>query len=339
MIDHTDVWDLSTAEFPENAPPKEQLKFLLRYAILAPSIFNSQPWMFRIQDRTIELYGDQSRSCRISDPEGRQLAISCAAALFNLRAALKHFGRLGAIHILPDEDDPELLATIRLGEGADATKDEMELFYAIPERRTNRQEFQGDQPEPELLDRLRTAAESEGAWLETVTDDAVKRRLADLIADSDRELWENKRYRLEFAVWVRHALGATDGLPSYAQGQTDLLSYAGPMAVRTFELADGQAAYDHDLAAYSPALLVLGTNGETRRDWINAGMALQHTLLRAKASGFDASFLNQPIELPGMRTRVAELVGRAGHPQIILRVGIADEVRPTPRRDVGKTLI
>ncbi len=339
MSDHTEVWNVSAADFPEDATPGRQWRFLLHYAVMAPSNRNSQPWLFRIHEEDVEHYADRSRACRISDPHDRELTISCGAALFNLRSAMRHFGRLGGVRLLPDSSHPDLLARVRFGDRAEATRDEMELFQAIPERRTFRRLFQDDHVADETLEGLRRAAESEGGWLQVVTDNETKSRLGDLIAEADQIQWSDKRFRLEFAVWVRRAPGSSDGLPEYAQGQTDLLSFTGPMAVRTFELADGQAARDHDLAVYSPALLVVGSHGDEPVDWLRVGQALEHVLLRAHASGLSVSFLNQPIEVAQTRSRVAEALGRDGFPQLILRVGFGEGVRPTPRRGVAKVLL
>jgi nitroreductase len=44
----TDWHNLET-KFPEQSSPAEKLKFLLQYAVLAPSSHNTQPWLFRIQ--------------------------------------------------------------------------------------------------------------------------------------------------------------------------------------------------------------------------------------------------------------------------------------------------
>jgi hypothetical protein len=61
-------------------------------------------------------------------------------------------------------------------------------------------------------------------------------------------------------------------------------------------------------------------------------------LLRARAEGVWASFLNQPIEVPELRPRVREAVGEAGFPHLLLRMGYGQEVRPTPRRAIEEVL-
>ncbi len=57
-------------------------------ATLAPSIHNTQPWRFEVHDGRLDVYADRSRGLPIIDPSGRQLAISCGAAIFAARLAL-----------------------------------------------------------------------------------------------------------------------------------------------------------------------------------------------------------------------------------------------------------
>lgn len=157
--------------------------------------------------------------------------------------------------------------------------------------------------------------------------------VADLVAEGDRIQWSGKPFREELARWLRanHA-PSRDGIPGYAQGLNDLLAYAGPLLVRTFDRGAGIAAKDRDIALYSPALAVLGTENDAPGDWLAAGQALAKVLLRARIEDVWASFLNQPIEVAALRPRLLEAVGREGYPQLLMRLGFAPEVRPTPRR-------
>ena len=87
-----DAWEISPDEFPESGTPAENLTFLLRYAVLAPSSHNSQPWLFRVRESYVDLYADRARALPVVDPEDRDLLISCGAALFELCIAMRHFG-------------------------------------------------------------------------------------------------------------------------------------------------------------------------------------------------------------------------------------------------------
>jgi hypothetical protein len=111
------------------------------------------------------------------------------------------------------------------------------------------------------------------------------------------------------------------------------------MVVRTFDLGEGEAAHDEKLALGSPGLVALSTQGDSPRDWIAAGQALASVLLHARAEDFWASFLNQPIESPDLRKQLADALGITGNPQTLLRLGRADAVKPTPRRDLDELWI
>jgi hypothetical protein len=94
-----------------------------------------------------------------------------------------------------------------------------------------------------------------------------------------------------------------------------------------------------ELAARSPVLVVIGTTEDTPQAWLAAGQALESVLLQATASGLAASFLNQPIEVKELRSRLGEIIGRDGYPQIMLRLGYAKPANPTPRRPAREVLI
>jgi len=85
-------WNVSAGDFPEDGDAAERLTFLLRYAVLAPSGHNTQPWLFCVRDDIVDLYGDRAQALAVVDPDDRELTISCGAALFNLRVALRRFG-------------------------------------------------------------------------------------------------------------------------------------------------------------------------------------------------------------------------------------------------------
>jgi hypothetical protein len=149
-----------------------------------------------------------------------------------------------------------------------------------------------------------------------------------------------KSFRRELAAWVRSNRSTQqDGIPGYGFGFTDIVSVGGPFVIRTFDLGGFQAAKDRELATGSPVIAVLHTEADTTRDWIAAGQALARVLLRARADGVWASFLNQPIEVETLRPKLRDAVDITGFPQILLRMGYGPEVRPTPRRGLRDVII
>jgi nitroreductase len=337
---YLDPWTEAIDEFPVTGTPEQKFQASLRHAILAPSSHNSQPWLFRLRGDTLELLADRSRALPVVDPEDRELIISCGVVLKYIRIALANFGQVIAVETPADGKEPDLLARIRITGEAEPKERDRELFRSFRTRRTNRRPFDA-QPVPEpLLGRARTLAERERAWVQTLTGEDDRAALAGLIADGDRAQLADRRFRRELAAWVHSNRSSShDGMPGYAHGVGDLASHVGPLVIRTFDIGDGRAARDRELAMGSPALAVLWSEEDLPREWLHAGQALAAFLLSLDADGIAVSYLNQPIEIPELRDKVRELLGRDGFPQLILRLGYGRECRPTPRRALDDMLL
>lgn len=334
-----DPWAEAIDEYPLTGTAEEKFRAVLRFVVLAPSSHNSQPWRFRMRGQALELLADRSRALPVVDPDDRELIISCGAALRFIRAALTHFGQGSRIALMPERDQPDLLARIALADPIQPSERDHVLFGAIPSRRTNRFPFEEREVSEVVLGRARNQTEKDGAWLQTLTGEADRAALAELIAEGDRLQLADRRFRRELAAWVHsNRSSSRDGMPGFAHGVGDLASEVGPLIIRTFDVGDGRAARDRQLALGSPALGVLWTEEDSLRAWLRAGQGLAGALLSLAADGVAVSYLNQPVEVPELRDRVRTLLGREGAPQIILRLGYGRTCRPTPRRRVEEVL-
>ena len=321
--------------FPQEGTLEEKLRFCLNYAILAPSGHNTQPWLFKIKSDRLRVYADRTRGLPVVDPEDRALTISCGAALFHLRVAINYFGYAAEVETFPETGNSDLLAIIHLGDLTEPTSEMSSLFHAIPQRRTNRKPFENRAiPVPAQL-MLKEAAESEGSSLNIVNGEDTKNHIAELVAAGDRIQAADTHFRRELAAWLHaNRSRSRDGIPGYSFGFGDMISYAGPLMIRTFDWGKGQAAKDRQLAQGSPALAVLETDADTPMAWLSAGQALARVLLTATTERISASFLNQPIEVNELRPSLGELISSKGFPQVLLRFGYGPGVLPTPRRRV-----
>lgn len=340
MYSGLDVWSIPEEQFPSDGKPEDKLRFLTRYAILAPSDRNSQPWRSTIDDGRLKLFADRSRSLAIIDPEDRELHISCGAALCFLKLALHYFGYAGEIQLLPEPEEPDLLATIGLGEGTRITLEEEALFLSIPERRTHRPAFDQRPVSWRLLTALRYVAGQEQAWLEIIEDQSGREAVAHLVAEADRRQFADREFREEFSCWMTpNRCERRDGVPGYGFGFPDRLSRLGPVFTRHVNWGRIRGRRDRRTVLRAPVLVVLGTDAEGPTEWLRAGQALARVLLRAQSDGVFASHLNQAIEVPELRPRLAEAIGRSsGFPQLLLRLGYGHELTPTPRRGVADVL-
>lgn len=333
------AWELEPARLPDDGSTGERLASLVRYAVLAPSGHNTQPWRFRLVEDALELWADRSRGLPVVDPEDRELVMSCGAALFHLRAAAQAHGLDLTVEMLPEGSESDLLARLVL-DGAQATiPDVGELVEAIPGRRTNREAFE-DRPVPtSLLEQLSADVDDEGARLATVSNSETKHRIAELVAEGDRRQMADRHFRRELAAWLRpNTSSASDGIRGHGFGFSDLMSHLGPLVIRTFDLGDSQAAKDEDIAEKAPVLAIISTDGDDPDAWLAAGQALARLLLRAHASGIWASYLNQPIEVDELRSELRDRLGQSSYPQLLLRLGYGPTPQPQPRRPDAEVL-
>jgi hypothetical protein len=333
-------WSAAIDEFPISGTVSERLRALVRYAIRAPSSHNSQPWLFRVAGDRLELRADRRRCLPVVDPDNRELVISCGAALGYLAVALRNFGYAGDVELTPSPSDPDLLARIGLGEPHDVTLLDRALFAAIETRRTHRLPFLSRTPDSVLFSQLESCGTRDGAWFRILQTDAHRHAIAELISEGDREQMANASFREELASWLHpNRSKCRDGMPGWSFVMGGVASLALPLVVRTFDTGNGRAAIDQELALGSPILAILGRPTDTRYDWLNTGRVLSQVLLWAATEGVAASFLNQPIEVSALRTRVAALLGTSGFPQMILRLGypVGDD-RRTARRDLSEVL-
>ncbi len=325
------VWKIDARLYPAAGFIADQLAFAAQYARLAASSHNSQPWTFRIEGSCATIRADGTRALAVVDPNDRELTISCGAALFHLRVALVHFGHEITVDLSPDTADPEVLAIVRSVGKAEPPPGNERLFGAIPRRHTNRGVFANRALPPALVAEFGEIARGAQSWL-FVAEDMQKEALGRLISEADQIQMADARFRRELASWIHPDRAETgDGMPAYSQRLSELRSSTASLSLRTFDTSEYRAAKNHELAAGSPLLLVLGTDRDTERDWVAVGQALDHILLRAAAEGIAASFLNPPLEVPELRRRVEEVVARP-NPQLIVRLGYAGEAPLTPRR-------
>jgi nitroreductase len=316
----------------------ERLRFLLEWAVLAPSRHNTQPWLFEIEGGELRIYADRTRALPAADPDGRQQLMSCGAALENLRLAAAHFGHATSVELLPGFRRDGLLGRVRLEERSASTPEIEELFRAIPRRRTNRLPLDGREPPDGLVTALLRDARSEGVMLRPV-EPHQRRVVADVVAAADDAAWSSPRFRAEVAGWIRGNRSARrDGLPGYALGMGDAASVVHPLLVRLQNPARAEAERDRRRALGTKALLVLSTRRDGTREWVQAGVALQRILLRATAAGLYASYFAQPIESPELRRKLADAIGDPGAPQVMFRLGYGLEPRAVPRRPVEQVL-
>ncbi|MFG3682987.1 Acg family FMN-binding oxidoreductase [Micromonospora chalcea] len=313
----------------EQDPRVRVLEAAARQSLHAPSVFNTQPWRWRITGDTLELRAEPDRQLTHTDPDGRLLMLSCGAALHHARVSLAAFGWAAVVQRLPDPADPSLLARIRTTGPADLDVPAGRLVDAIPRRRTDRRAY-GDRPVPEaVLARLGDAVEAEGAHLHVVRPDQMPMLAVSTGRAAEAEL-ADPAYREELNRWTNRPPGSGDGVPAATAVRPS------PRRVPLRDYAPGGAAglsagTDFDRGA---AYLILFGEGDEPAAWLRGGEALSALLLTATAEGLASAPLSDAVELTWPRRMMRELLAGIGDPYLIVRVGWGPdaELPPAPRR-------
>nr|WTA65597.1 nitroreductase family protein [Micromonospora sp. NBC_00855] len=300
---------------------------------LAPSLHNSQPWLFRVSGREVRVYADRSRQLDALDASGRELLISVGAAVFTLRLALRAEGWRTTYVLFPEPDSPDLVARVLLDREAPPPENVTTLAEAIARRHTNRWPFADSAVSADAIEELTVAAADHGVAL-TVAGPVTRNAILGLGHQAERRLRTSGRYRAELSRWTRPASGRHDGIPAAAIGPWDALER---MPIRDFGLVHPQPWRTSEFFEAHPTIAVLATLGDGPHDWVRAGQALQHVLLAATRLRLATTPISQPVEVPAIRELLTDTAaGRWA--QMIIRIGYGPQAAVTPRRPLSEVL-
>jgi nitroreductase len=322
-----------TAPLPEAT---RLLEAAAQAALYAPSVFNTQPWRWRISGGTLELSADPERQLATTDAEGRLLLISCGTALHHARTALAAAGWTCTVDRLPDPTRPDLLARVHLGHAVPADPEAQRMAAAIPLRRTDRRAF-GDRPvTEELLTRLRRFVEFEGAYLHVVPADQVPM----LAISSERAAaaeQDDPAYREELRRWTSRPQWRGDGVPPATAVEPALRR----VPVRDFALErDAGLTAGAGVDKGAAYVIVFGMTDQ-RIDLLRAGEGLSALLLLATAEGLATAPLSEAVEVAWSRHLLSTLLAGIGEPYIAVRLGYplgGEPLPPRPRRAAAETI-
>jgi hypothetical protein len=333
-------WGIEEDDFHQLSLLDEKIKFLLNYAILAPSGRNTQPWRFKLQPDGVLVYADASRSLAAADPDNRELNISIGAALMNLRVAAARFGLSCEVKYEAADPTLDLRASVKISTPRTNYNNLEDVFPALTKRHTNRRPYHARSLNEAVVWKLGKIAAGKKAGLMIITDKARQEQIAHLIARGARIQLSNAKFRKELAAWIRSNFAHEgDGISADGLGLPDFISWSGPWLVKTLYTGRRRGKADSKLAA-SAAALVLLHGEDTLESLLEAGELLEHFLLMLTTMRLHCSFFNQPVEVQELRSEVRSMLALSDLPQLLFRIGYASPVvRPMPRRPLESVLI
>jgi nitroreductase len=327
----TTPWEVDEKGFPQEGDTKGKLTYLLRYAILAPSSHNTQPWRFAVGEDEIRVYADESRWLRVADADQRELHVSIGCALENLLVAAEYFGYGHRVAYLPQGEDDDVVALVTFEqEEHDSSFRPPELFEAIPERRTNHNVYDGREIPERDVERLEACCVEENILLHTTDESSIKRAVDEMIVRADAMQFADPAWREELGHWMGQGVFGTPWL----------MSKVSQLAVTYLNMGKGTAKKDSELLMSAPVLGVISSSTDDRRAQVQAGQVFERVALMATALGIQVHPMSQILEIPEFKVDVAELIPVPDViPQHTFRLGYAEpEEGHTPRRPLAEVI-
>ena len=302
-------------------------------ASMAPSIHNTQPWRFVIEDNVLELWSDRSRQLSVLDPTQRQLLISCGCALMNARIALAAKGFEANVERVPDPGREDFVARLTVRDEQSGWGMLAHLDEEIVRRQTNRRRFEDEQVAPAVLHALIDAAQQEGAVLSHVQDRRRREALAQLTQRADAIENADPAYRAELRTWTSDDPQRRDGVAAMVVPHVTGEAHD-DVPIRDFDTRGFGWLPSATRSSVEQCLLILGTVEESRLAWLKTGEALERVWLEATRANYVASLFTQVVEVPGTREQLRSELELLIHPHVVIRIGRASRTPASRRRSL-----
>jgi hypothetical protein len=328
---------VGVVDVTDTIPDPGVIQNAVMLACRAPSLHNSQPWRWIAEGGLLHLFADRRRLMHATDGPGREMILSCGAALDHLRVAMAGAGWDTEVDRFPSRHDPDHLATAHFSALATVTDAQRQRVDAIHRRRTDRLPFAAPRGWDSLESLLRRRVVGDDVTLYVIPDDA-RPQLAEASRLTETLRRFDPSYQSELRWWTS-PFELDQGVPSTARVSA---SEAGHIDVaRAFPLAgqgDRRPALDSDRSK----ILVMSTHRDTRPEFLRCGEALSMVLLECTIAGLATCTLTHMIEVTPSRELIRGLTRQTALPQLLIRVGrtptVGQHFAATPRRPVNEVL-
>lgn len=335
-----ECWNINESDFPKQESLMRKLEFLIKYAILAPSSHNTQPWLFKVGKRSIEIFPDIKRSLYYSDRCLRELYISLGCALENLKVASTHYGLSFTVELLPEDDLGNCVVRVMFGKGQETLRNEKNeaLFYEITKRVTNRSpHIPGREVDSRKIYSLATKMYQDIA-VTFIHERSKMSEIAKILHDATLFAFSDVTFREELSDWVRpHYSSKPDGIPLF--DIPAVLALFAPYLVRNGP-PKYQASQAGSLMEGSNCILVVSAPEDDKEHWLQAGAVFESLSLSASTQAISVSPMAAVIEHEESSLKLKKILKMKNKPLVFARVGYAS--KPTshsPRRDAWEVIL
>lgn len=330
------AWKIDFKEFDRQANQTEQLRFLLKFAVLAPSSHNSQPWKFQITGSKISILPDFDRALPHSDQNHRQLFISLGCALENLLVAADYYG----FETSWAYQETNHAIEVSLKKVRAHTGNESHLVFAIPKRHTNRNKYLEKLPDESFLEKLKSYS-TLNSQISFIKNKETKNKIAEIVSEALITVMDDKLFRKELSEYLKpNITNSSIGMPASGFGIPTPVSFIAPTLIRYVNMNKLSRKQDMALLKeHSPVFGIISTSEDNIKSWIEAGELYQKIALSAEQEGLKTAPMAAAIQIGDFYKTLQRTLDITQRPQVFFRMGYSNTISAhTPRLGVTKVL-
>ena len=332
------AWTISSDSYPGSESIESKIQYFLKYALLAVSAINAQPWLFSINGDELLVKYNETKMLPVMDAHSRSLYIGIGAAIGNLEIAAHYFGYSLSIEYLFHGVD---VVKIKVFPTRNVDDSLVEMFSAITQMKTNRRKRLDLAISLHSVKKIETVLLKSKTFYRLVQNQEEKEQIGDLVVSSIRYVFSNTRCRRDLAKWVRdNYTHKYDGMPAYTKGIPDIPSLIVPLILKYVNIGKQHATSSKRMIISSPVTFVLGSSIDSLRNWVSVGQSMQKISLMSISEKLSVGIFIGPIEFEELREKVVSCLNLSFAPQIFLSIGYCSRgVEHSPRHQLQQILL
>jgi nitroreductase len=344
MADNYKAWEIDYKDFYKQKTEADRINFLLKFAILAPSSHNSQPWKVSVAKNEVRLSADFKRALSQGDKTNRLLFISLGCFLENFLIAAEYYDSNVSFSFFPRNLNKKRGVVTKIVFKSRAKKRRRRrkdhLIFSIPKRVTNRGEYGTGLPSTKFLRKIMGYGGKLGR-LDLVKDKKTREKITNFIIWPGVLGMGDRDFREELSLYVKHNLTSSKvGMPAFGMSIPTPVSFIVPTLIKYLNMNKITQKKDEDLLKkHTPVFGLISTRSDDEANWVKAGQLYQKVALECTNCGLSTHVMASPIQIGNFYKDLKRLFATPYRPEVFFRMGYAlKEVHHSPRLQVEDIL-
>ena len=311
----------------------------------APSAHNTQPWLVRFGDNSLELFLNEKRMISAIDPENIEALHAVGAVLENIILTLNHLNMKVDYSIANELSFNKAIVKVQWHESKEVSGDS--LYLQIPLRRTARDAYINELVAPQTLNELRGICQPQ-CELKFLTKQEELNSIRSLVTEATLTQFEDKEVASELYEWLRFSRRKKewfrDGLNAECMAWSGFDTFMSKVLLKPkvlsllskIKLSSILFGNNKLHSPFAPVISLLVLKNHSIQNRVEAGRSLQRIWLKASEQGLVTHPISAAVDVEHTRGLVKDLfeVNRETPHVILFRLGRTQKITRSHRLPV-----